>query len=1475
MGDEIKILKGRKYQKRGDQWFDIGPDDSSMEKILNGRKYVQKGGQWFDEGPAESEPEPVKKKDGGDLGQIGQKAESSDSTGPLPSAGKGLAAAGEVVDSGRGYENILNPSKSAAPKENSSPSKSQKIFDVLDVPFHDGVSISLESIYPGSKDRIKISSNYLPEGYEKTQQGARKYAEDVMSILKNSEEGSPEETAAYYELIKTNIFSQFDESRSAFTDADFSKLHQKIASVQNRYMIMPSEKTGLIQILKDERAKLSDEFSKLKYWKDDESGTPLVAQVKQAGGTIRGWDEKRKEKLKDIENRISDINFYIDKIGGSLTSEVKAADIDVNTIEGSTDSFLRTAIKSPGNQVKSVVERIGKGKMTDELATGLESLKYTDPERYGILKRRIDEGKTIASTVEVELTNKGAEIIRTRAAEKLYNEKIDLSQYQEIAQKSNSVASQTFLKHPDVVQKYVSDVIAKHYQGSNPVFGQWHISDNEIDKVPREEYIKAGLDPDSIQVREAIKNIKKNEGVLPFDNAVQKDSWAREAWRGFIQPVTGTVKFVPGLFDSSDEKRLQSELEAVNTSDYVSQRSDWFDKKYGMMADAFSGAGQYVSQYLLMEAGVGLFKGLGGVLGGTDKMRLLRMPESGAVRTVRAGGTKFGNYVIDRSEMMSRLAVPFVQSFDANMKDALSKTDNVWAARGAAFVNSAMESISEQMFDNLKFGREVVANFRGTATDKIAQIFSKGFTKETAGELRNAIKDGLFKSIDIVGKGAKDLINESVEEIPVAASNFITDALLNPSLVEDRELFTEMKDAFMAGLVSFSIPTLIGTGSRLRNQFSNKTSEKDALMIAAHNRSDVLDAIYNQLEDGYIDQEEANTKIQLLNTAASTLRDVPPVYATGRKMDQEDRAEYLSLSVKEKYLKEENSKLEEGDPILLANKINLLSIQEAKKDLFFKGSGVTKTPEEILLGEAAAKRLSGGYSELLAEKPEMAGDVLLEYAKQIYGVNHDGSDMQSSKFFNNENVEIAVTKKYPTRQSVIDAVNPPEIDLSDMSAMRQWEESQKRKALTEQEDLDNPAPSMKLRQNFVNEQRANGKEYSSREEFEKDFQKAHKGQLVDDELDFSEVVNGNKKAAWADDPDFEASSKMKTEAEQKGFTFEKIKDPVSGQDKLVMGKRKDIEKLKSTLSKDPDWLARNGGEEYHRAVGEFLGYSKEAVDNLVEKNRVPMAGITVGEMIGRPGSYKGKKGMFYVDEENEVIFKEEGKPKEYVLGMVDDVSDRPIDDFGIQHETSVVETDEEGSIIVRGQKYVNNYSDPMMAINETKKGYTVTLETADGKKRTFRGSIGEDIAYQIHLQQIAKNNEQEQFQAFVSSDPEAVESLQNGGYTEVAPQAAAQADAEVPAVEREVIEPKDEQARDEEAKIMEDAQLEQDAIDQEAEAEKVQAIKEATKPMISLPFAENSSLVGTGKNSLKNVNRQKKLEEKFGKLIDLIDCIYG
>ncbi len=131
---------------------------------------------------------------------------------------------------------------------------------------------------------------------------------------------------------------------------------------------------------------------------------------------------------------------------------------------------------------------------------------------------------------------------------------------------------------------------------------------------------------------------------------------------------------------------------------------------------------------------------------------------------------------------------------------------------------------------------------------------------------------------------------------------------------------------------------------------------------------------------------------------------------------------------------------------------------------------------------------------------------------------------------------------------------------------------------------------------------------------------------------------------------------------------------------------------------------------------------------------------TVLEVIEKPTTYKGENGIVYQDGQT-LVFKVEGKDKEYEIGNVDELKNKPISELGIGYEKTVVSTNESGSIVVRGTEYKNLYSDPTMAINRDAEGniVSVNLETVDGKKRTFRGNIAEDIAYQIQLKEISKN----------------------------------------------------------------------------------------------------------------------------------------
>ena len=180
----------------------------------------------------------------------------------------------------------------------------------------------------------------------------------------------------------------------------------------------------------------------------------------------------------------------------------------------------------------------------------------------------------------------------------------------------------------------------------------------------------------------------------------------------------------------------------------------------------------------------------------------------------------------------------------------------------------------------------------------------------------------------------------------------------------------------------------------------------------------------------------------------------------------------------------------------------------------------------------------------------------------------------------------------------------------------------------------------------------------------------------------------------------------------------------------------------------------------------------------------PEDNITVSEMLDKKGTYKGQRGTFTQDGQA-VIFKVDNSNREYELGNINEVGQRGIHEFGIDQEKSVVDTNEAGNIVVRGKEYLNKYSDPLAAINYDKDGnlVSVTLDTPDGEKRTFRGPIGEDIAYQITLKQIS--NEQPAFEDFINSDEDARKEMDDAGLSAPAEEKTTDDDETVPRIKIE------------------------------------------------------------------------------------------
>lgn len=152
--------------------------------------------------------------------------------------------------------------------------------------------------------------------------------------------------------------------------------------------------------------------------------------------------------------------------------------------------------------------------------------------------------------------------------------------------------------------------------------------------------------------------------------------------------------------------------------------------------------------------------------------------------------------------------------------------------------------------------------------------------------------------------------------------------------------------------------------------------------------------------------------------------------------------------------------------------------------------------------------------------------------------------------------------------------------------------------------------------------------------------------------------------------------------------------------------------------------------------------------------------VAVSEMLDKKGSYQGQRGTFVQDGQT-IVFQVDNSNREYEIGNAEQIGQRPISDFEIEQEQSVVSLGDDGSISVRGVSYTNpNVDNPLSAIVRDEDGnvLSVNLQTPEGQRRTFRGQVAQDLAYEMTLQQITNNDEsRQQLEDFINTEAVASE----------------------------------------------------------------------------------------------------------------------
>ena len=144
------------------------------------------------------------------------------------------------------------------------------------------------------------------------------------------------------------------------------------------------------------------------------------------------------------------------------------------------------------------------------------------------------------------------------------------------------------------------------------------------------------------------------------------------------------------------------------------------------------------------------------------------------------------------------------------------------------------------------------------------------------------------------------------------------------------------------------------------------------------------------------------------------------------------------------------------------------------------------------------------------------------------------------------------------------------------------------------------------------------------------------------------------------------------------------------------------------------------------------------------------------------------------------------------LGNIEEIGEQPLKEAGISLTDDLVSMDGD-NIVVRGKNYKNNYSNPLAAINRDDEGniLSVTLDTEDGSKRTFKGNTADELAYNIIMSQYEDQQLESELEELYNADEETRQLLEEiESIKEAAAKTAAKSaeQAQEPAAEEQVTE---------------------------------------------------------------------------------------
>jgi hypothetical protein len=713
--------------------------------------------------------------------------------------------------------------------------------------------------------------------------------------------------------------------------------------------------------------------------------------------------KKELENKRDAAVKLLKERLFYNKTNQDIDPEIKERSDKIKTAVTSVNMA-----RERGENVKPEDYVLHDAANADHFEIGLNYIKDENPSKYENIVRAIDKKGKIADGDFRDVSRIGQDI-------------------------KNQQVFRAAAHDPELIDKE-TDLDYTTYQDKKAIaagaIGDW-LKDNGYKNYRQfpSKLIKQAASATGVANKDIVNDLVNEEGILGYD-AIPKSGGVEAVARGFMQPFSGIESTIQDLRNDDATNYLRTQQYDVgiggqkipNKKGEISSRlaSD----RGNLWYDALEGFGQFIPQILLTK---GIGGAAAGVLGADARIALTAAQKA---NITTYGGTFISTYL---------------QEYGNAYEQALQTTGDPVKAKAMGAINGTAAALFEEILPDTKIADKAADMFRkGGFADDVIDLIKKGGNPE----------DIARKGKPIIEKFVNEVINtthqEVKEEVGTQLVNYITEGIFSPKTAKDRDLAKELFETAKATAVSMILPAFFG-GAGVA---THKSFTVNGLHSAAINFEDYKNSLNKALINDQISQDEHDAGIKMISTHRQSIAESPTQSSEGKKLSTSEKLEYAyQETLLKKYnndLKQTASEVAKED---IQNKVNkaqeiqrqILDLPKAelkegekpvKVDNEWKQRIIPFDEESVIeptIADAANKgNLEGVYGDMVKADPSTANAVILDLAKQKYGIQEDGSESPEGgrdiSMKTSLDVDDAVTKLFPDKKSVINQILKPKIE---------------------------------------------------------------------------------------------------------------------------------------------------------------------------------------------------------------------------------------------------------------------------------------------------------------------------------------------------------------------------------------------------------------------------------------------------------------